>query len=372
MRSLLFAFVLAGCHGFNPDDDQPAIESVELNITDRFQWESRAADVRVGMWSGMALNPLPPRTPLHAVIHSRRERDGYSVENVSFESLPGVFVSGNLFRPLTHIGRVPGILHPHGHFPEDGWTARTRPDQQVTCARLAQMGAVCLNWDMVGWGEMSQLDHGVPYAMALQLWNGMRAVDFMEILPEVDATRIAVTGASGGGTQALLLGALDPRIAAVAPVVMVSADWPGGCDCETGMPIRDDTGTNNAEIAALLAPRPALFVSDGADWTQTFPTGDFPYLQSIWNLYRAEPLVENVHLPNEGHDLGPSKRAALYDFFARTFGLRALPLDATQDPPEGLPLEPFDSLTVFDAAHPRSDQALTDADAIANELYASM
>ncbi len=336
---------------------------------DRDAWEARARVVRTGIWRGMALDPLPARTPLNAVIHSRRERDGYSVENVYFESLPGVFVSGNLFRPTERIGRVPAILHPHGHFNQDGWTARTRPDQQLTCAQLAKMGAVCFSWDMVGWGESTQLVHGVPYAMALQLWNSLRSVDFVETLPEVDAARIGVTGASGGGSQALLLGALDPRIAAVAPVVMVSADWPGGCDCETGMPIRDDTGTNNAEIAALIAPRPALFVSDGADWTQTFPAADFPYLQGIWRLYDREPAVGNVHLADEGHDLGPSKRAALYQFFARNFALEELPLDATATPPEGLPLEPFPSLAAFDDDHPRPATQLTDPDQVANLLY---
>jgi hypothetical protein len=196
----------------------------------------------------------------------------------------------------------------------------------------------------------------------------MRALDYLSSLPEVDASRLGVLGVSGGGFGAVLLAALDPRVAAVAPVVMISASFDGGDIDEIGMPIREPSGTNNTEIAALVAPRPQLFVSNGRDWTHDFPVADFQYLRAVYGLYGAVTAVESAHLPKEGHDLGPNKRLEVYDFFAGRFGLQRLPLGGGELP-EGIEPEPQDRLRVFDAEHPRPGFAVTDPEAASRLLY---
>ena len=145
---------------------------------------------------------------------------------------------------------------------------------QQRCATLARMGAVVFSYSMVGYNDSTQVPHHTPHAFTLQLWNSIRAVDFVSSLERVDAKRIAVTGASGGGTQTFMLAAVDPRMAVSCPVVMVSSDFYGGCVCESGLPVHRGAGyaTNNAEIAALASPRPLLVISDGKDWTKDVPT----------------------------------------------------------------------------------------------------
>lgn len=349
------------CQGayFTEEQGAAALKTFAQTYHDRAGWEARAKLLRQGIRDGMQLPENPKFAPLQPIRHSLKTLNGYTVENVAFESLPGFFVTGNLYKPLTVNGKVPAVLCPHGHAPKED--ARFVEQTQQRCATLARLGAVVFVYDMLGYGDSKQTSHKLPEALKLQTLNGIRALDFLSSLPEVDKNRIAMTGESGGGTQTFLLTALDPRIKVSAPVVMVSAHFFGGCTCESGMPIhkRPTHQTSNVELAALTAPRPLLLVSDGKDWTKNTPEVEFPYIQTIYGYYGAKDRVENVHLPTEGHDYGPSKRAAVYRFMAKELKLdlnRILKDGQIDETPNKL-LEPA-ALMVFDAAHPRPARAI--------------
>jgi hypothetical protein len=344
------------------------------------EWLARAARNRQGILRGANLDPLPARTPLNPIIRGKQVRDGYTIENVAFESLPGFFVTGNLYRPQGQTGPCAAVLSPHGHYTEPDpadpqkrpRVARLLPYMQTRCATLARMGAVVFAWDMVGFCESTQMVHTDTNVLTMQIWNGLRAVDFLLTLPDLDPKRIGITGESGGGTQSFLIAALDDRVAAAAPVVMVSAHFFGGCNCESGLPIHRSGSheCNNTDITAMIAPRPLLVVSCGGDWTKNVPGVEFPYLWRVYQLFGAEKRVENCHLPYEQHDYGPSKRRAMYEFFARhlklDFARVSLPGGGLNETDTKV-ADP-DTLRVFTPDYPRPANALAGAPAVADAL----
>lgn len=376
---------------FTEEEGREELKKMESLYSTMEEWEVRKASLRASILDGLNLSPLPERTPLHAMIGSKRVKDGYSVENVSFECIPGFYVCGNLYRPLEDKAPAPIILCPHGHFSGDSLDdyGRFRPDMQKRCATLARMGAVVISYNMFGYGEsLQQLDpntiieepdvlhldscHNTPLALTMQTWSSMRALDFMLELPGTDPSKTAITGASGGGTQTFLLAALDDRVGVSVPVVMVSCHFFGGCGCESGLPIHQSAHhfTNNAEIAAMMAPKPMLMISDGADWTKNEPVVEYPFIKRTYSFYKAESKVENVHFPDGVHDYNADKRVPVYGFLAKHLGLD---LSKVQNPDGSIDeskseIEPAVEMLSFSRENPFPAHALKGTDAIEQQL----
>lgn len=340
-----------------PQGKEKLAEKAKL-YSDQASWQKRADVIRAGVKKGMQLEKLPAPCDLKVIRHGKRELDGYTVENVAFESLPGFWVTGNLYLPTDIEGKIPGVLNPHGHI----GNGRMLEYMQKRCAEQAKLGAAAFAYDMVGYGESTQCEHRRFQVQRLQTYNSMRALDFLESLGFIDKDRLAVTGESGGGTQTFLLTAVDDRIDVSVPVVQVSAHFFGGCECESAMPIHKtaDHETNNVEIAALAAPKPMMLISDGGDWTVNTPEVEFPHIKRIYSFFEAADKVENAHFPTEGHDYGPSKRAAAARFLAKHFGLDITRIEnaAGEIDESFVTVLPEEELHVFDAVHPRPDYAV--------------
>ena len=298
------------------------------------QWEARKQMLRENILRQIQLDPMPRKNPLNPIYGKTRHYKGYSVTNIALETVPGYWLCGSLYRPANSKGKTPVMLSPHGHFGSGGENVmnergRFRPDMQYRCAMLARMGIAVFSYDMFAYGGESSLQipyeaHRTPLAHTMQLWNSIRVTDFLCSLDYVDQTKIGITGASGGGTQSFLLAAVDPRITFSVPAVMVSAHFYGGCPCESGWPIHQTHSglhTNNVEIAAMIAPKPQLLISIGTDWSKNTPVTELPYLRKMYGLYNQAGNVENVHIPNEEHDYGYTKREALYNFVTRVCGI---------------------------------------------------
>ncbi|MEP7108027.1 MAG: acetylxylan esterase [Ferruginibacter sp.] len=333
------------------------LEKMRRAYTTAEAWKVRAKQIRQQILKGAGLEKYPEKCPLNPLIGEKRVYEGYQVQNIAFESLPGVYVTGSLYTPTEAKGSLPGILSPHGHWTEPGDVGRYRSDSQKRFAAMARMGSMVLGYDMVGFGQLGELGwkHEHPEALKLQLWNSIRAIDFL-LLMGADPKKIACTGESGGGTQTFLLTAIDDRVAVSVPVVMVSTHFFGGCICESGMPIHKNKNfqTNNVEIAALAAPRPLLLVSDGDDWTKNNPEVEYPHIKYIYTLLGKPDLVENAHFPTEHHGYDSSKRAAVYPFLAKYLGLdlsKAINPDGSLKE-DGIVIEAQKALYAFDDKHP--------------------
>ena len=288
----------------------------------REAWTGRARYIREHVLASAGLLPMPPRTPLNPVVFDEVRHADYVVSKVYFESLPGFFVTGNLYRPAGR-GPFPAILSPHGH-----WTNGRLEHSLVTSGPgraigLARQGFVVFSHDMIGYNDSRQLTHtfdgrrerlwGLSLG-GLQLWNSIRSLDFLESLPYVDRDAIGATGASGGGTQTFLLGAVDDRVAAAAPVNMISLHMQGGCICENLPGLRLDL--TNVEIAAAIAPRPLLMISATGDWTSETLEIEYPAMRRIYGLLDAEDHVRAVRMTAE-HNFNKDSREAMYAWMAR-------------------------------------------------------
>ena len=283
-------------------------------------WRDRARALREQLLVTMGLWPMPPKTPLNPrFVGGKLARDGYTIEKVLLETLPGFTLGGNLYRPVGKPGKLPVVLCPHGHW-ADG---RVNPEVQQRCIRLAKLGFVVWMYDMVGYNDSKAFGHAFLNdrlrrwglsLVSLQTWDSIRSIDWLTSLPDVDPARVGCTGESGGGTQTFLLTAVDDRIAVAAPIVMVSEGFQGGCVCENCAGMR--WGTDNVEIAALAAPRPMKLVGATGDWSAKTMTHAYPAIRGVYCLLgKPERLSADVF--HFEHNYNQTSRNAVYPFLAR-------------------------------------------------------
>lgn len=358
-------------------------------------WAAHKQDVRDRVLLASGLFPLPTKTPLNAVVYGRVERDDYTIDRVFFESFPGHYVTGSLYLPKNppKDGRMPGILSPHGHWPQgrfmdlgldsaamkeqlaigaERFESGARAPLQARCVQLARMGCAVFFYDTLGNADSIQIpDHrsgrrpdlngtepgtyGLYSPMAdlrlqsnfgLQTWNSVRALDFILTVPGVDPARLSVTGASGGATQAMMLAAIDDRLATAFPCVMVSTAMQGGCTCENASYLRINQG--NIDIAAAFAPKP-MGLTTADDWTKELDTKGYPDLKNVWkSLGRPENLLAtfNTHWK---HNYNHVSRTTMYGFMNQHFqlGFKAPVLERS------FVVSSPEEATVWTKAHPK-------------------
>jgi hypothetical protein len=364
--------------------------------TDLATWQKRAADVKLQLEVALGLFPQAELDPVKPKIYGKIEKDDYTIEKVTFESLPGFFVTGNLYRPKNaEAGKqMPGVLCPHGHWSNarfydenpaavkqllasgaERFENAARNHIQARCVQLARMGCVVFHWDMIGYCDSLQISFDrahrfgkqpaeseikedgwllfSPLAeghcqsiLGLQSLATQRAVDMLLTLDDVDPKRIAITGASGGGTQSFLGAAVDTRISLAFPAVMVSTGMQGGCTCENASLLR--TGTGNVEMAGLIAPRP-MGLTAADDWTRTMPKDGFPELQKLYELFGAKNKVALFPAVHFGHNYNHVSRVAMYGMVSEHFGL-GFPKPVLE---RDFELAEGKDLSVWDADHPQ-------------------
>lgn len=358
-------------------------------------WLVRAEKIRRRILVSCGLWPMPARPAVEPTIHGKVERDEYTVERVYFESYPGFYVTGSLYRPKGKQGPFPVVLSPHGHFANGRFHDHGEEEAirqfkmgaefdrvggrhpiQARCVQLARMGCVVFQYDMLGYADNKQIGFEIAHrhseqrpelenaeswglftvqaemrlqnVFGLQTFNSLRAVDFVVGLPDVDASRIGVTGASGGGTQTMILAALEPRVTVSFPAVMVSTAMQGGCTCENATCLR--VGTGNIEFAALFAPKPQG-ITRADDWTVEVKEKGFPELQSLYELFgqKQNIAVFPEHDLFWPHNFNHVCRNAMYEWMNAHFGLGLKIQEILEESYTPLSIE---EMTVWNDEHP--------------------
>jgi cephalosporin-C deacetylase-like acetyl esterase len=302
-------------------------------ITNRQQWEARRPELRQQYLEMLGLWPLPERTPLHAQVTGTIEREeGFRVQTLHFQSRPHLYVTGNLYLPKDAKpgAKWPAVLYVCGH------SGRGRDGNKTAFQHhgmwFATHGCVCLIIDTLQLGEIGGIHHGTfrynrwwwqarGYApSAVECWNGMRALDYLQSRPEVDPGRLAVTGISGGGAASFWIAAADERVQVAVPVSGMSdlEDYVGQktvnghCDC---MFLINTFQWPWTCIAALIAPRPLLFENSGHDPLFPMDGNDRirARLEKLYGFYtnRTEELFD-IGITPGGHNDNPELRLMAY------------------------------------------------------------
>ena len=327
-------------------------------------WKSSLA-ARREMWLEMlGLSPLPKRTPLQATVTGVLERGDYVVEKIHFQSVPGAHVAGNLYRPAKITGRLPAVLYLCGHS-----KGKVNAPYQANPRWFAQHGYVALVLDPIQLGECQGLHHGTyskdrwewpsrGYTPAgTEVWNAMRALDYLQARADVDGDKMGVTGLSGGGAMSWFLGAADERVKVVVPVcqsgsierMAVDRATDGHCDCAFWINYHRWCWS---DIGALIAPRSFLMASGSEDvlWR---PAGYRDVAHRIRHQYATLGVPEKFELTEDlsPHGYTPKLRKAIFTFF--NTHLKNDPAPVQDDVTDFV--EPEENLLVFGGRLPKND-----------------
>ncbi|MDP6558224.1 MAG: acetylxylan esterase [Pirellulaceae bacterium] len=277
-------------------------------------WQSQRDVYRSQLLEMLGLEPLPEKTPLQAKVTGRVTHDEFFVENIHFQSRPGLYVTGNLYVPKQVDGKLPAILYVcgHGRVKKDGISYGNKVHYQHHGQWFARNGYVCLTIDTLQLGEIEGIHHGTynhdmwwwlnrGYTPAgVEAWNCVRALDYLETRPEVDSSRFGVTGRSGGGAYSWWIAAIDERIKAAVPVAgitdlqnhVVDGCVEGHCDC---MYMVNTHRWDYGQVAALVAPRPLLISNTDTD--RIFPLdGVMRTFESVRRIYALHDAADKVAL----------------------------------------------------------------------------
>ncbi|HKV80503.1 MAG TPA: acetylxylan esterase [Candidatus Sulfotelmatobacter sp.] len=292
------------------------------------------------------LGGLPTiRTPLNSHVTGRIAMDGFYIEKLIFESLPGVYVTALLYVPdegnSGEHTKHPAVLVAAGHA-ENG-----KAHYQPLCQRLVQRGYVVISWDPVGQGERSQFwdakagrnrynricaEHAVLGNLAYlagtnlarwEIWDGLRAFDYLLTRPEVDPERINITGTSGGGFQAMHIAALEPRLK-VAAISCYITSLPmrihnrifkdPDSDPEQDLYGMISNGVDHAGLLLLMYPRPVFVAAATLDF---FPIeGTHKTFQEVSGLYRRFGHADRIAMAEgyHGHQYSDENQKAAFEF----------------------------------------------------------
>jgi dienelactone hydrolase len=329
------------------------------------KWQATVAERRERWRKMLGLSPLPPRAPLNATVTGTLDREDYVVEKIHFQSLPGAYVIGNLYRPARIEGRLPAVLYLCGHT-----KGKVNKPYQANPRWFGQHGYVALVLDPIQLGESQGFHHGTYRAgrwdwpsrgytpAGTEVWNAMRALDYLQTRADVDADRLGVTGLSGGGVISWCLGAADERVKVVVPVcqsgsiehVVTDQATGGHCDCAFWINYYQWCWP---DVGALIAPR-ALLIASGSEDILWRPYGYRDVAQRIRRQYDALDANNRFDLVEDRtpHGYTPKLRRAIFTWF--NTHLKGDPTPVTDDITEYV--EPEKNLLVFDGQLPQNDR----------------
>lgn len=328
------------------------------------QWEGTLTERREQWLEMLGLSPMPERTPLQATVTGVLERGDYVVEKIHFQSSPGAHVAGNLYRPAKITGKLPAVLYLCGHS-----KGKVNAPYQANPRWFGQHGYVALVLDPVQLGECQGMHHGTyregrfdwpsrGYTPAgTEVWNAMRALDYLESRDDVDGDKMGVTGLSGGGAMSWFLGAADERVKAVAPVcqsgsierMAVDRATDGHCDCAFWVNYYRWCWP---DIGALIAPR-AFLMASGSEDVLWRPSGYRDVAHRIRQQYAALGVPDQFDLIEDlsPHGYTPKLRQAIFTFF--NTHLKNDPTPVRDDVTDFV--EPEENLLVFGGTLPSGD-----------------